>query len=174
MLRCPKDGLNIHQLSSMLNAEVAEISMLIEQLELENWIILTGSANTTHVRLRNNYLSNTDLNDYESDTNQDTGILLETLGMQTISGLQSSPGVHNPLNLFTLNSLSILVITPFFQGLLYGFGEGIGKIVVGGWIGLDAATSLVGYAGQTRKSGIFGRMYHALVRPANASKDCVD
>ncbi|KAI8817895.1 uncharacterized protein EV422DRAFT_508457 [Fimicolochytrium jonesii] len=43
---------------------------------------------------------------------------------------------------FTFNGLITLVITPFFQGMFYGFGEGTAKVVIGRWFGIDPVVAL--------------------------------
>ncbi|KAJ3178503.1 hypothetical protein HDU87_003577 [Geranomyces variabilis] len=37
-----------------------------------------------------------------------------------------------------------LVVTPFFQGMFYGFGEGTAKVLIGRWFGIDPLTALGG------------------------------
>lgn len=71
--------------------------------------------------------------------------------LPSIAEIHRSPGIHDLDNLWTFSSLSVLVISPFFQGMWYGLGEAIGKIYVGNYFGLDPVLVFSGRARTTMK-----------------------
>ncbi|KAH6583844.1 hypothetical protein BASA50_010623 [Batrachochytrium salamandrivorans] len=52
--------------------------------------------------------------------------------------------IHDPAFFFTLKGFINLVVAPFFQGMFHGLGEGIARILVGRWVGIDPLTALAG------------------------------
>ncbi|EGF82363.1 hypothetical protein BATDEDRAFT_86601 [Batrachochytrium dendrobatidis JAM81] len=52
--------------------------------------------------------------------------------------------IHDPEFFLTFKGITNLVIAPFFQGMFYGLGEGIARIFVGRWVGIDPLTALTG------------------------------
>ncbi|TPX56050.1 hypothetical protein PhCBS80983_g04826 [Powellomyces hirtus] len=54
------------------------------------------------------------------------------------------PHQYTLMKYLNFKSFVSLVITPFFQGMFYGFGEGAAKVVIGRWYGVDPIIALGG------------------------------
>jgi hypothetical protein len=81
----------------------------------------------------------------------------------SLDEMLKGPGVHSLSSLLTFNALSVLIISPFFQGLCYGLGEGIGRIYIGRWVGLDPETALMGRPVRKQQGpGMFTRCFQSL------------
>ena len=56
--------------------------------------------------------------------------------------LEKLVNVPDPDLVWTTKGIIALIVAPFCQGFFYGLGEGIAKIGLGFWFGLDPAVSL--------------------------------
>ena len=62
--------------------------------------------------------------------------------------LSAIPEFDGFLQLFcTWKGISTMIIGPFFQGLFYGFGEGLAKIYIGYWMGIEPSVVFGGRKG---------------------------
>lgn len=137
------------QAASGLNE--AQLKIAIETLQSNNIVHLHGGLVTL---LHDSSLIDALLPSFESIT-------------------QQTPGLHDPPNLFTFHSFSVLVISPFFQGLCYGLGEGLGRIWIGNWIGIDPVAALIGRMPRKPRisgSGMFSRFFSSLLGPFRTLK----
>jgi hypothetical protein len=101
----------------------------------------------------------------DSDDDDPLNNLITSLSPDLTKLTHETPGIHSKSQLFTFTSFSVLVISPFFQGLTYGLGEGLGKICIGKWIGIDPVWALIGrMPKKERQSNIFTSFFARLFK----------
>ncbi|KAI8912891.1 hypothetical protein BC831DRAFT_490602 [Entophlyctis helioformis] len=54
-----------------------------------------------------------------------------------------APPIYDVSFFLSAKGFTNVVLAPFFQGMFHGFGEGIARIVVGRWVGVDPVTALI-------------------------------
>jgi hypothetical protein len=55
---------------------------------------------------------------------------------------KNMPELIDPMDYWSFNGFIALFAAPFVQGLFQGLGEGVAKVIVGRWVGMDAYTAL--------------------------------
>eukprot|EP00842_Homolaphlyctis_polyrhiza_P004100 jgi/Hompol1/4691/HPOL_000034-RA len=81
---------------------------------------------------------------YNNNRTNNTGVAHHNEANAALAQLIGASAPLSLSNLLTLSGFVSLLIAPFFQGLAHGLGEGIARILVGRFVGVDPLSALTG------------------------------